>query len=74
MTDLRCPSKKHGELQDDVLEVKCGSRFCGATDGAVVIHQFDAGSGELLGTLVFKDPIMKGTEDASSHRAAVRPA
>ena len=71
--EIRCPSKKHGELvAPSVIEVKCNSRFCGAEDGAVVLHQFDAITGELIKTSIFKDP-QKGTNDASHHhRAAVR--
>ena len=73
--ELRCPSKKHGELlEPSIIEVKCGSRFCGAQDGAVVLHQFDAITGELIKTTIFKDP-QKGMKDASHHHStAVRSA
>lgn len=73
--DIRCPSKKHGELVEPlILEIKCNSRFCGAVDGAVVLHQFDASSGELVKTRIFKDP-QKGPQDASHHHgSAVRSA
>lgn len=54
MTDLRCESKKHGELQDNAVEVKCSSRFCGANPDVVVIHRFDVRTGELLATRKFK--------------------
>jgi hypothetical protein len=57
--DLRCPSKKHGEVADLIIEVKCSSRFCGASRGVVVIHRFNAQTGEPVETLRFKDPIRK---------------
>lgn len=72
--DLRCEAKKHGELDDGYVEIKCSSRFCGAEPGVVVIHRFDATSGELQETLRFKDPIQKGNRHASGHRSAVRSA
>lgn len=70
--ELRCPSKKHAELAEGLIEVKCNSRFCGAQDGAVVLHQFDASSGELLSTSVFKDPMKGDTDVHHHHGAAVR--
>jgi hypothetical protein len=75
MADLRCPSKKHAELvEPSIVEVKCNSKFCGAEDGAVVLHKFDATNGELISTRIFKDP-QKGTRDVShNHGAAVRSA
>jgi hypothetical protein len=57
MTDLRCPSKLHGIVEDDVVEVACTSRFCGARKGVVVRHRFNTETGELLETLHFKDPV-----------------
>lgn len=54
--DLRCESKKHGELLDGKLEVKCNSRFCGAGEGNVVLHVFDLETGECISTRRFKDP------------------
>lgn len=71
--DLRCPAKKHGELQDDVLEIKCDSRFCGAGPGVVVIHRFDVNTGELVETRRFKDP-RKEKGNASRNPSAVRSA
>lgn len=52
--ELRCDSKKHAELHDNVIEVKCSSRFCGASSEVVVIHRFDARTGELLTTTKYK--------------------
>ena len=59
MIELRCDAKKFGELftEDDVLEVKCNSRFCGAEPGVVVIHGFDMATGKLVGTERFRDPV-----------------
>lgn len=53
--DLRCKSKKHGELQDEFLEVKCNSRFCGAVGGVIVLHLFNARTGELVSTKHYRD-------------------
>lgn len=56
MTDLRCANKKHGELVSGCLEIKCSSRFCGASAGVVVIHRYDVDSGDLVETRKFRDP------------------
>lgn len=54
--DLRCKHKKHGEIVDDNrIEVKCNSRYCGAGQGVIVLHVFDARTGELLDTHTYKD-------------------
>lgn len=55
--DIRCGAKKFGELEDGVLEIKCSSKFCGAATGIVILHRFDALTGELLETKRFRDPI-----------------
>jgi hypothetical protein len=55
--ELRCDKRLHGVLTDDgVLEVSCRSALCGHRDGTVVIHRFDALTGELLDTKQYKDP------------------
>jgi hypothetical protein len=55
--DLRCDSKKFGELLDDsVIEVKCSSKFCGASAGLVILHRFDLRTGKLMETLRFREP------------------
>lgn len=53
--ELRCEHKMYGRLVDGLLEVKCGSAFCGKEPGVVVLHQFDVETGELVKTLRFKD-------------------
>lgn len=55
--DLRCSSKKHGELMEggSHLEVKCNSRFCGAGGGVIVLHTFDTRTGELVDTKQYRD-------------------
>lgn len=53
--DVRCPNKKHAELVNGIIEVKCQSSFCGAARGVVVLHRFNL-SGELLETKRFRDP------------------
>lgn len=55
--DLRCEHKKHGEVLEGVLEIKCSSRFCGAGAGVVVIHRWDALNGERLADKRFADPV-----------------
>lgn len=56
--DLRCEHKKHGEIVEGILEVKCSSRFCGAGAGVVVIHRWDVLNGERLNDKRFRDPIL----------------
>lgn len=45
-------------VDDHLLEIKCGSRFCGAGNGVVVLHTFDLMSGEVH-TRRFTDPLKK---------------
>ena len=72
MTDLRCASKLHGTLDDGVIEIKCNSRFCGAGSEVVVLHKFNAVTGELIETARFKSP--GGTRGTDHRAAAVRTA
>lgn len=62
MEELRCGSKLHGLLIIDsqVIEVKCNSRFCGASRDVVVLHRFAITTGELIETRTFRDP-QRGT-------------
>ncbi|AOE44830.1 hypothetical protein BI084_gp18 [Gordonia phage Terapin] len=50
MEELRCDGKLHGILKGKFLEVKCGSRRCGAKQGVTVFHLFHTESGALLST------------------------
>lgn len=61
--ELRCDKRLHGVLTDDgVIEISCRSALCGHRDGVVVIHQFDANTGEFLHTRYYKDsPTVKET-------------
>lgn len=68
--ELRCPAKKHGELSDSFVEIKCSSRFCGAGQGVIVIHRFDASTAELVETRKFKDPVRKEKSHAAQHHSA----
>lgn len=56
--DLRCGNKKHGEIENGVLEIKCNSRFCGAESGVIVLHRWDISTGNprFIETLIFKEP------------------
>lgn len=58
--DLRCENKKHAEFGDGIISIKCSSRFCGAGSGVVVIHRWNALTGEQLETYRFRDPIPVG--------------
>jgi hypothetical protein len=44
------------------LEVKCGSRFCGAFSGVVVLHTIDTTTGSVVETKRFSDPSKRGTK------------
>jgi hypothetical protein len=58
--ELRCDNEiKFGELfpDEELLEVKCRSRRCGAAPGVIVIHSFDLATGKMVGTEVFRDPV-----------------
>ena len=55
--DLRCHHKLHGRVLDNgLIEVACDSRMCGKRAGIVVLHRFDAVTGEVVETLKFKAP------------------
>lgn len=54
---LRCPSRIHGiVVSEGRIEVKCGSKHCGAESGTTVLHYFDLATGELVETRKFKEP------------------
>lgn len=54
--ELRCGKRLHGILTEDgVLEISCRSALCGHVDGTVVIHRFDAVTGNLIETKLYKD-------------------
>lgn len=76
--DLRCNNGiLFGTLEDGVLEVKCRSRRCGHEAGSVVLHRFDLTTGELKGTLMFKNPAEKKEvkgDGSTGHRASLRSA
>jgi hypothetical protein len=60
--DLRCDNGiLFGQIlpEEGLLEVKCRSRRCGHGDGEVVLHRFDLQTGELQGTLKFKQPAIR---------------
>jgi hypothetical protein len=53
--ELRCASKKHGELitptsDEGVVEVRCDSRWCGAVNGVIVLHRFSTADGRCMDT------------------------
>lgn len=66
--ELRCSSKLHGILRDDgTIEVKCDSKFCGHAPGVVVLHRFNAQTGELVETLNFKNPTQRERSTSDAH-------
>ena len=57
MSELRCESKLHGILvAPNVIEISCNSRFCGADRDTVVLHKFDARTGDMIETKLYKKP------------------
>lgn len=61
--ELRCPSRLHGILKDKMIEVKCRSKFCGASSFATVFHYFDPINGQLVQTKRYKEPPIVVKED-----------
>jgi hypothetical protein len=58
MYELRCAAKKHANVLDDqIIEIKCNSRFCGAQRGVIVLHSFNVKTRELVDTKKFKTTI-----------------
>ena len=58
MTEMRCDNGiLFGVLDEDVIEVRCKSNFCGHRAGVIVLHRFSTKTGELVSTNRFKDPI-----------------
>lgn len=61
MKNIRCPGRMVGRLGDLngrlAWETKCSSRVCGAGTGVVVLHRFDACTGELLDTRRYREPV-----------------
>jgi hypothetical protein len=53
----------HGILKDRLIEVKCRSRFCGASDFATVLHYFDPDTGTLVETKKYQKPPIAVKED-----------
>ena len=64
MKELRCPSKLLAQVTEQgLIELPCDSRWCGKQPGLVILHRFNAETGELVQTLKFKappTPTMKG--------------
>lgn len=55
--EFRCPSALHGRITEQgLVEVSCKSRWCGKEPGVVILHRFNAETGELVETLKFKAP------------------
>lgn len=54
---MRCSHKLHGLITETgLVEVSCNSRWCGKEPGTIVLHRFNAETGELVETLKFKAP------------------
>jgi hypothetical protein len=65
MIELRCGGTMHGKLDQQLLEVKCGRRGCGAKRGVVVLHTFDLKTGNMVGTKRYADPVREEESNAS---------
>jgi hypothetical protein len=66
--DVRCDARVlHFRVIDgDRIEVKCTHRMC--TEGGIaVLHRFSF-DGELLETLTFKDPVVRGRRAQNSRK------
>jgi hypothetical protein len=61
--ELRCPSRMHGILKETLIEVKCRSKFCGASSFATVFHYFDPQTGDLVDTKKYQEPPIVVKED-----------
>lgn len=72
MPELRCDSKLHAILDEEFVEIKCGSRFCGAQPGVVILHRFDLRTGDLIKTLKFREPVRRNGHNATPHINSVR--
>jgi len=61
MIELRCRSKKFGELirpslDEGTIEFSCPSRWCGKRSDVTVLHAFSTATGKLLTTRQFRSP------------------
>lgn len=75
MHELRCGNKLHGILvEDNAIEIACGSRHCGAQAGVTVLHRFDLRTGELIDTKKFKSPGRRSANATHHNSASVRSA
>lgn len=72
MIELRCDNGILFAIlvEPGVVEVKCRSQRCGASRDAVVLHRFDAVTGELLETNKFAEPSRGVTPNAAQHNPA----
>lgn len=73
MSELRCDNGiLFGILDEDVVEVRCKSNFCGHQAGVIVLHRFSTKTGELVSTNRFKDPIRKREEVNKNATRSIR--
>jgi hypothetical protein len=75
MHELRCGGTMHAKLlEDNLLEVKCGRRSCGARRGVVILHTFDLTTGQMTGTAKFAEPPKERNDHGTGQLSAVRSA
>jgi hypothetical protein len=64
---MRCDGNKlHARITDEgYIEVKCRSKFCGASADVVVLHAFDPKTGRIVITRRYRNPavLRKGKSD-----------
>lgn len=61
--DLRCDYRKHAELLDGRIEIRCRKPQCGYAPGVLVIHVFDPETGNLVDTKRFREPPGESNEE-----------
>lgn len=54
--DIRCKHRKHFELADGIISVRCRSEFCGHAAGILIIHRWTL-DGVRLPDKRFADPV-----------------
>lgn len=63
--DLRCEFIKHAELiSPGVIEFKCRSKKCGHGPDVVVLHRFNAMTGDLISTKRYRN--IEGVDNGAS--------
>lgn len=54
--DVRCPSRIQFRVEDERIEIMCSSKHCGAGNGAVILHYYNAITFEFIETVKYRNP------------------